>query len=145
MVLRRASNSPTDEEYMEVSYYFHDGECIRILVSHHKKKKKASSDENERFAARRADPERNKRPHVRNWIMTYAVAAQSSSLRVSAAKSRKKPRQLFRTVLYRPRRNSLFYFFSYFFFFFHRELRAQSRSLRASEKSFLVLCLRVKV
>jgi len=25
VVLTRASNSPTDEEYMEVSYYFHDG------------------------------------------------------------------------------------------------------------------------
>jgi hypothetical protein len=29
VVLRRASNSPTDEEYMEVSYYFHDGEFPR--------------------------------------------------------------------------------------------------------------------
>lgn len=112
VVLRRASNSPTDEEYMEVSYYFHDGECVRTLVSY--RKKKASSDKDECTAVRCADPGRNKRPHVRNWIMTCAVAAQSSSLRVSAAKSRKKPRQLFRTMLYRLRRNSFFYFPPFF-------------------------------
>lgn len=86
VVLRRASNSPTDEEYMEVSYYFHDGECVRTLVSYRKKKSVVRWTNVPRFVA---DPERNKRPHVRNWIMTCAVAAQSSSLRVSAAKSRK--------------------------------------------------------
>lgn len=26
VLLRRAWNSPTDEEFMDVSYYFHDGE-----------------------------------------------------------------------------------------------------------------------
>lgn len=33
VVLRRASNSPTDEEYMDVSYYFHDGKSTTILES----------------------------------------------------------------------------------------------------------------
>ena len=30
VVLRRASNSPNDEEYMDVSYYFHDGESSML-------------------------------------------------------------------------------------------------------------------
>lgn len=151
VVLRRASNSPTDEEYMEVSYYFHDG---KSYVSRHvasrrkkkggmrKKKKKrgrALSGEQTCRAGRAVARTRNKRSHAGNWIMTARCrrAINFACKRREIVQNLMRNRQLFRhgalSLTVRVCFSFLFFFFS--FLFVHPELRAQSCFTRLREAS----------